>query len=279
MNPRLVLGLALIGFLLLSGCRGRARDAEEAFQFTEEELWKQAQDYLAREKHRKAAQYLKLLLDQYPTGGRARDAQLAYADTLFELGSDPNLIEAQAKYLAFVAFYPEDPRTDYAQFRLALCNFERRGKPNRDLSVTRAAIDEFQKVIQEYPDSEYQDEARVKISELRDELAEHEYGVAHFYKRRGFRESAVKRIKFLLEKYPAYSRKDEAYMLMIEVLMKLENYEEAAMWLERMIAEYPGSEERKDAEKLLERAQREIAKQESRGERTEEADDAAGDVE
>lgn len=257
---RRLLSLLLVALLLgagalpLSGCRKKKADSLEASRFSEEELWKQAQDYIEREKWKKASTYLKLLLDQYPAGNRAREAHLAYADTLFNHGSDASLIEAQAKYLAFAAFYPEDERAAYAQYRIGLCNYERRGKPDRDQSVTRTAISELEKVAQSYPKSEYVDDARGKVRELRDELAEHEITVATFYRRRGFHGSSAERVKFLLEKYPEYGKLDEAYLLLSRELLKEDNPVEAVAYLEKLIESYPGSELRGDAEDMLEDA-------------------------
>lgn len=273
----LVLGLALVAAVApLVGCRRKSKAADEAARFTEDELWKQAQDYLEREKWKKASTYLKLLLDQYPAGSRAREAHLAYADALYSHGSDASLIEAQAKYLAYAAFYPEDEKAAYAQYRIGLCNYARRGKSDRDQSVTRTAISELEKVAQTYPKSEYVDDARGKIRELRDELADHELVVANFYRRRGYHGSSAERVKFLLEKYPEFSRTDEAYILLGRQLLRLERADEAVPFLEKLIADYPGSELRGDAEDMLEDARGEVAKQARRakGEEAEEEDRA-----
>ncbi len=250
-RPALLATTLLALLLAASACHRKSKDAPEALRFSEDELWDQSQALLKDEKWRKAGEYLKLLLDQYPSGKHVRQAQLAYADTLYRRGSDANLIEAQAKYMAFVAFFPEDDNAAFAQYRVAMCNYERRGKPNRDLAVTRDAIAEFEKVSANFPKSSYVDDAKAKVRELRDELAEHEYLVAHFYDRRGFETSVVRRLKFLLEKYPDYSHKDKVYMLLGETLSDEENYVESSIYLEKLVQEYPNSEERHDAESLL----------------------------
>lgn len=248
--------VALVVVVLLPGCRKKTKSAAAVPTFSEEDLWARANDELAREKWRKASTVLKLLLDQYPSSDRVREAHILYADTLYRRGSDANLIEAQAKYMSFVSFYPEDDRTAYAQFQVAMCNYERRGKPDRDLAVTRDAISEFEKVIQSHPGSSYVDEARAKVRALRDELAEHELLVARFYRRRGFEESVVQRLKFMLDKYPEFSDKDQAYYLLADTLVGLDSAVEGIYYLEKLLAEYPRSGYRKDAEKLLAHAKK-----------------------
>ncbi|MFN7976134.1 MAG: outer membrane protein assembly factor BamD [Acidobacteriota bacterium] len=266
--------LLVPALVFTAGCRKKHKEAkDEETHYSESELWDTAQGYLKDEKWKKAGDYLKLLVDQYPTGVHVREAQILYADTLYNRGSDANLIEAQAKYMAYVAFYPEDDRAAYAAFRVALCNYERRAKPDRDQAVTRDAINELEKVIQSYPKSTYADDAKPIIRQLRDELALHEYKVARFYSRRGFDTSVVKRMKFLLEKYPEYGKKDEVYFLLAENLMKQGNAMEAKIYLEKLTEEYPGSDLKKDAEDLLDDARKQVGEDAREAEKKDEKDE------
>lgn len=275
----IVLGMVVLLLGPSLACRKKGPADAGMEIFSEEQLWAQSQEALEKKKWRKATEYLKLLLDQYPSGPHVREAHIAYADTLFRRGGNANLIEAQAKYLSFVAFYPEDERTPYAQFRVALCNYERRSKANRDQLVTRDAIAEFEKVIQNHPTSEFVGEARAKLAELRDELAEHEMLVAEFYRRRGFDESVVRRVKFLLDKYPEYTQTDRAYLLLGETLLDLDNGVEAEVYFARLLDQYPDSELRKAAEKGRAAAERLAARQEKRREKERSRSESGGDEE
>jgi outer membrane protein assembly factor BamD len=251
--------LALVALCAFGAAACRKKKPPEALEqerFSEEELWSLAQKEMGEEDHKKASAYLKLLLDQYPTGPHVREAHLLYADALFARGSDANLIEAQAKYLSYLSFYPEDARADYAQFRVAMCAFQRRGKPNRDQSVTRDAINEMEKLLLNQPRTSYADEARARIRDLKDELAMHELAVSTFYDRRGWEDSSVRRLKFLLDKYPDYSRRDEVYYALGTACLDAERADEAVAYLEKLLAEFPDSPRAGDGRDLLEDARK-----------------------
>src|SRR5207247_219958 len=78
--------------------------------------------------------------------------------------------------------------------------------PDRDQSLTNQAIQEFEKVGTTYPTSPYVEQARKKIVECHDRLAEHERLVARFYQRRKKYNAAIDRYRAILDQYPLYNR-------------------------------------------------------------------------
>ena len=62
---------------------------------------------------------------------------------------------------------------------------------DRDPETTRTALREFQKLLEKYPNSIYEEPAVKNIAICRDRLAEYELYVGRFYHRKGAYQSAV----------------------------------------------------------------------------------------
>jgi len=62
-------------------------------------------------------------------------------------------------------------------------------------------LQDFTKLINRYPTSEYSEDASQRIVYLRNRLAQHEVNVAHFYLRRGAYVAALNRGKYVIENY------------------------------------------------------------------------------
>ena len=58
---------------------------------------------------------------------------------------------AQNEYREFLAFYPTNPRADYAQMQLGMVHFNQMLNPQRDQTETKEAIKEFQTFVDRYP--------------------------------------------------------------------------------------------------------------------------------
>jgi len=56
-------------------------------------------------------------------------------------------------------------------------------------------------LIAEFPDSKYADDAHAKLTNLVNTLAEHEFGVAIYYTKRGSYIAAINRSKYIIENY------------------------------------------------------------------------------
>jgi outer membrane protein assembly factor BamD len=178
---------------------------------------------------------------------------LALADAYFFDGGLVNLAEALSRYTNFLTFYPNHPRTDYAQYQLGLCHLRQALNPDRDQAETHKAVFELDMVKRRYPDSEWIDEAEEKADEARERIAEHDYRIGYFYFRQHSWTGAAERFRRLLEDFPKYSRKDRVYLHLGESLINTSRGDEAQLYLNRLISEFPESSAAGDARRLIER--------------------------
>src|SRR3546814_18699336 len=72
----------------------------------------------------------------------------------------------------------------------------------RDISNLRRSFDDFQVLIQKYPTSRYIGDARLRMIDLRNRMADHEMTVVRYYMRRGAYIAAATRAEQFVAEYP-----------------------------------------------------------------------------
>jgi outer membrane protein assembly factor BamD len=218
-------GIADDPILVLSS----AEALEEGRRLMEEEKYRQARDYLTH------------AFEVEPNSAGGREALLLAADAYFLQGGEDNYIRAEGKYRDFQTRFPTSRRAAYVQYQIANSLIERLEKPDRDQTATRDALTELHTVIELYPTSEYAEQARGRIGEVRQRLAEHEMAIGYFYLRYRNYNGAKQRLEYLLENFPDYEHRDRALYLLGLTLYKSDQLEESAATFERLRTEYPGS--------------------------------------
>jgi outer membrane protein assembly factor BamD len=220
-------------------------------------------DAMARHQLRKAKTILGKI--QFTTEERAEYeplVRLALADATYYLGDDLSLIEARAKYLDFVTLYGDHPSAPYAQFQAGMCSVKQIYSATRDQAQTQVAIDDFDAVSRRWPTSAYARAARQFVAKGRDGLAEHEFIVGNFYRKKKSYDAATERFQKLLESYPEFRQKDKVYYWLGWTLQRNRNEADARTWLDRVVSEYPNSKYAKKAQEILtEQAERDLARE------------------
>ena len=99
----------------------------------------------------RARTYFSELLESYPQSPLRAEAKLGVGDTFLGENNSASYVYAQNEYREFLAFYPTNPRADYAQMQLGMVHFNQMLSPQRDQTETREAIKEFQAFVDRYP--------------------------------------------------------------------------------------------------------------------------------
>lgn len=214
----------------------------EFLNLSKEEIFEKGEALFEQRKWAKARENYAFVYESYPNDPLGRRSLLRIADTYYEQGGTLNLIEAQYKYRDFINRYPGSEFADYAMLRIALVSFRDMEGPERDQKKTREAVEKLREMIALYPESEYRPEAEAKLSEALDRLARSEHLVAKFYMKRNEFNASVSRLNYLLENFPDYSARDEAFYDLAVSLDGLGRTGEAQLWFERIISEFPESD-------------------------------------
>lgn len=205
---RLLRAILLIFLLaLFSGCGAipkelqfwRPSEAKIEKESPLYELMQRAERSFQRGRYDLAYQYYEEIKNKYPGTPEAVLAELRLADTKFWEGS---YLEAITLYEEFEKFYPNNEAIPYVIFQIGTCYYKLRQTIDRDPTYAKKAIETYQRLLQTYPDSPYSIEAKKRISELRELLAQHELYVARFYHKIKYYRAAYKRLLYLIETYP-----------------------------------------------------------------------------
>lgn len=211
-RPRRALAaLALAAAALLpltAGCKSGLGE-DPILRLAAAEALAEGKRLMADEKYARARRYLSHAFEVEPNSLAGREALLLLADSYYLDGGSVNYVQAEAKYRDFLNRFPTSDQAAYAQFQVANSLAGRMEKPDRDQSATESALAAYQELIRLYPTSEFVAEARQRIEDVRDRLAEHEFVVGQFYFRRGLQVAAIDRFEELLERFPAYDERDK----------------------------------------------------------------------
>jgi outer membrane protein assembly factor BamD len=154
---------------------------------------------------------MQALISTYPDSEFIARAKLALADSWYAEGGSAGLAQAEQEYKDFETFFPNMPEAAEAQLKIANIHFAQMEKPDRDFTHAVRAEQEYRAVILQYPDNKKMvEEAKVKLMQVQEVIAEREYRVGHFYFLRGTYPAAIARLESLVDRYPLYSKADEA---------------------------------------------------------------------
>lgn len=206
----------------------------------------------------RARTYFSELLESYPQSPLRAEAKLGVGDSFLGENNAASYVYAQNEFREFLAFYPTNPRADYAQMQLGMVHFNQMLSPQRDQSETREAIKEFQAFVDRFPNSKLMPEVRQRLREAKDRLSDADMHVANFYSSIRLYSGAEPRYRHVLETDPEYTRRDSLYFHLAESLDRSGRKAEALPYYERLIQEFEKSEFLEEAGRRIERLKQEL---------------------
>jgi outer membrane protein assembly factor BamD len=214
-------------------------------------LFDRGNQALKEERWLVAREYYKQVTETYTQSPVRPDAKLGVGDTYLGEGTPEALVMAINEFQEFLAFYPTNPRADYAQYKMGMAHFRQMRGPQRDQTETRAAIRDFEAFVARYPDSALLPDVKAKLREARDRLSESEYWVGLTYYRIRWYPGTISRLTGILKEDPQYSGRDAVYFYLGESLLKSKREAEALPYFEKLVAEFEQSEHLEDAQKRI----------------------------
>ena len=177
-------------------------------------LFDRAMEAMKKGKYEVSRTVLQTLINTYPDSEYIARAKLAVGDSWYAEGGSSGLSQAEVEYKDFITFFPNVPEAAEAQLKVANIHYRQMEKPDRDFTHARRAEDEYRNLILQFPDSKLVPEAKQRLRQVQEVLAEREFRIGRFYYLRQSWPAAIARLKTLTDSYPLYSQADEAlYML------------------------------------------------------------------
>ena len=212
----------------LFGKDDEEKDPEIAADETAAKLYNEAHTLLTGREFTGAIEKFELLEARYPFGRYAQQAQLELAYAYYKQNNTEQALDSVNR---FIKLNPLHPSIDYAYYMKGLITFDSgknlihyvlpRDPSYNDPTSLREAFDIFSLLVNKYPDSEYADDAKLRMVYLRNELAEYELKVAKFYVRRGAYVASANRAKYIMENYQGAEVMPEAVYILEQSYLKL----------------------------------------------------------
>ena len=177
-------------------------------------LFDRAMDAMKHNRFDVSRMTLQTLINTYPDSEFIARAKLAVADSWYAEGGTTAMQQAEIEYKDFRTFFPNMPEAAEAQLKVANIHYQEMEKADRDYTHAMRAEEEYRSLIMEYPDSKLVPQAKQRLREVQEVLAEREFGIGRFYYLRLAYPAAIARLKTLVDRYPLYSGADQALYLL-----------------------------------------------------------------
>jgi outer membrane protein assembly factor BamD len=178
-------------------------------------LFDKAMDAMKHNRFDVARITLQTLINTYPDSEFIARAKLAVGDSWYAEGGTASLAQAEEEYRQFEIFFPNMLEAAEAQLKIANIQYQQMEKADRDYTHAKRAEDEYRSLILQYPDNaKLVAEGKQRLLEVQEVLGEREFEIGRFYYLRQSYPASIARLKSLVEKYPLYSRADEALYLL-----------------------------------------------------------------
>ena len=249
---RALLLAALLGSTLLAaGCAGRGGSNKDTAYVARdvETLYTEAKRRLDRGQTKLAAALFDEVERQHPYSPWARRAQLMSAFSYY-VARDYNAAIQSAQ--RFLSIHPGNKDAPYAYYLIALSYYEQISDVTRDQKITDQARTALREVVRRFPNSEYANDARLKLDLVNDHLAGKEMQIGRFYERSGMLIAAELRFQNVVTNFETTSHAAEALYRLTETSLALGIPEEAVKYAAVLGANYPDSEWYDKAYKLVE---------------------------
>jgi outer membrane protein assembly factor BamD len=240
---------ALVG--LLSACssdRGKLTPAEFC-----KNKYEAAAELFKKQKYGRAQDKLEEILSLCAGTGYMEQSQFLLAESYFNL---EEWIEARGEYGSFVLNFPGSPFIETAEFRKAISSFNMEFKVARDESNTTIAMRDFERYLSNYPDSPLRDSVNYYYGLLVERMAEKEFQTARLYYRMDKYQAAVIYLKEFLENYKVSKRRKDAFKIIVDSYIELDQFEPARNYLTMMRGEFANDD---DIEKIVKKNEKNIA--------------------
>lgn len=162
------------------------------------ELAEDAKVQFEKERYKEAIEIYTKLRDWYPFDKLAIEAEYNIAEAHFKM---EEYDEAALAYQEFEKLHPRHESIDYIIHQQALCYYNRLDTEDRDQSNALKAFSILTRLVKNYPDSAYVEDAEKEKKDCLKSLASHEMYVGRFYFKSKKYQSALNRFETVLDAY------------------------------------------------------------------------------
>lgn len=237
--------LTMTGCASVKGLGKKDKEVIATAEKSESGYYQDAQTALSKGRYREAIIALNNVRTFYPTGTQAEQALL---DLIYAQYQAKDYEAVVASTEEFVRMYPSSKHIDYALYVQGVTNMGgapkasrlfRLDQSQRDISYLRLAFNDFQTLINRFPNSPYAPDSAQRMTAIYNDFAEHELVAARWYIKRDAYVSAVNRAKWVFQYFPQSQAVPEAIAILAYGNEKLGLTETAEQYKTLLQINYP----------------------------------------
>lgn len=244
-------GLALSVILLgLAACKSSEVSSSDFVDDIQpaDVLYNQALASMDAGNMRRAKKKLAEIDQQHPYSEYSRRALIMQTFIDYRRG---NYTDSSATAKRYVSLYPGDKDAAYAQYLEGMSKFRQMQDITRDQTSTAQAYNAMNKLVEQYPESEYVEDAKAKMRITLDQLAGKEMLTGRYYLERREYLAAITRFRGVVERYQTTRHIEEALARLTEAYFALGVVPEAQNAAAVLGHNFPESQWYRDSVDLL----------------------------
>ena len=213
--------VVLLGSALVAGCGSTPKEPEA--QWSADRLYSEAKEESSQGNYEKAGKLYERLEGRASGTALAQQAQIERAYMLYKNGDKAQSLQVIERFLKL---HPTSPVLDYALYLQGLVNFNdnlglfgnlaRQELSERDQQAARDAYQSFKNLVDQFPQSIYADDSRMRMNYIVNSLAAYEVHVARYYYRRGAYVAAANRAQQVVTEFQQTPSAEEALQIMAQ---------------------------------------------------------------
>ena len=217
--------------------------------------------YYEEERYSKSISLLHSIMPIYRGTQKAEEVNYFFAMAHYKQG---DYLYAAHLFQSFYQSFPNSEHTENFFFLSAYCKYLMSPRHNLDQTPTKEAIQQFQRFINRYPNSERVEDANELIDELRLKLEKKAFTTAILYYDLGIFNAAATAFQTVIADYPDIKYREEAMFYTIDAYFQYaensiaekqkERYQQAVNAYNRFIRAFPESSYRAKADNIYEQS-------------------------
>jgi len=213
---------------LITACGGGAANTDPTANWSAERLYQEAKENLNAGNWNDARTQLNAIEARYPFGVYAQQAMI---DLAYVNWRDEEPEQALATIARFDQLYPNHRAADYMLYLKGLVTFTPASAflssitgqepAERDPKGLRRSYDAFNELLERYPESQYANDARARLTWLVNTIAMNEVYTARYYYERSAYLAAVNRAQTVITDFESAPAAEQALYIMVQAYDKL----------------------------------------------------------
>ena len=233
-----ILLILIIFFTSCSSSDVGKKDANTTISSSPETLYISAMKYFNDNNYEEALNLFKEIEKTYPLSKEAVQSQImsGFVDYL-----SMEYESAIFKFNRIIQKYPSHKNIDYVFYMRAICYFEQISHEELDNNVNLQALDNFEQILNRFPNSEYAKDSKLKIILVKENIAAKHMDIGRFYMESNKYIAAMNRFKKVIDYHSESKFTPEALYRLVEIYYKLGMKEDAIKAASVIAYNYPDS--------------------------------------